>query len=493
MIARLLKYVQTDFLQKKLNSPLGILLIAALAGVIGFAASKGLMVSIIAIAAAMGLFVAFLCFTNEAFGIVLIIVLAHVTATLGRAVVSLPYGSLIEALIVLVFLGVMIRKTLLERRSLNISQDAIAIALLILLGYQALQVFNPGLANKMGYFNVLKRSTIMFLFYIICTYSFSTYKNLSLALKVWIGLCFLLGLHGCYQEWVGLLPFEKRWLYGPEVILTLFLVDGHLRKFSLLDSPTNFGLLMATMGAFLLILLTGKYNFRKKLILIVMIAAMLLGMAFSGTRTAYVMLPAGLGLFFIMNINKISTIIIGVVCALGMAFVLYGPIKEKNIDRIRSAFNPGEDASYNVRDINRAKIQPVIHSHPFGTGITTMGSAGLKFNPNSGIAGFPPDSEYVKSAVETGYVGYFVYLAFYAAVLITTVNRFFSCRDRNIQVLYAAIAAAFFTMILGNYSQETANMFPNDVYLYLLLAFSASLYKFDSSYPDSYKTKPYEM
>ncbi|MGL1489090.1 hypothetical protein ACSTJG_25000, partial [Vibrio parahaemolyticus] len=77
----------------------------------------------------------------------------------------------------------------------------------------------------------------------------------------------------------------------------------------------------------------------------------------------------------------------------------------QNILRFQSAFRPNNDASYRVRIFNQARIKPYIWSHPIGGGLGSTGEWGKKFAPNSYLANFPPDSGYVRTTVELGYVG----------------------------------------------------------------------------------------
>lgn len=474
--------LQKDFLQKKLNSPLGLCLVALIAVCLGVVVSKGLTVSALVLVVLIALAIAVYAFINEGFGLAFTIGLSSITAILGRIVGEFPFGTLIEVFIFLLFIGVIIRKTIEDKKTFNITSDPIAIALLCILTYQTVQCLNPNLSDRTGALLTVKRGVCMFLLYLVFTYSFSTKKRIYNFIKFWVVLSFIIGLYGCKQEWLGFFNFETNWLFGPLVKISLIFVDGRFRKFSFLDSPTNFGMMMGTVSVFAMVLLTGKYSFSKKVSLVIFIAIMLLGTAYSGTRTAYVMVLGGMALFFLMTINRGITIIFGVICLLGVGCLLYIPSKDPNILRIRTVFNLQKDESLNIRDVNRAKVQPVIHSHPFGVGLSTVGVNGARYNPNNDLAGFPPDSEYLKTAIETGFFGYFLMLVVYGLLMIKTVQRFFNCEDQNNKTVYAGLACAIFTIVIANYSQETAMMFPNDIYYIFLFAISASLYKFDPYY-----------
>jgi putative inorganic carbon (hco3(-)) transporter len=71
--------------------------------------------------------------------------------------------------------------------------------------------------------------------------------------------------------------------------------------------------------------------------------------------------------------------------------VVFTPFfKGKTVERLRSAFELKENASLNVRDVNRKLIQPYIYAHPIGGGLATSGKPGEAYNPDHRLAGFPP-------------------------------------------------------------------------------------------------------
>ncbi|NJK83312.1 MAG: hypothetical protein HC912_05325 [Saprospiraceae bacterium] len=96
------------------------------------------------------------------------------------------------------------------------------------------------------------------------------------------------------------------------------------------------------------------------------------------------------------------------------------------IFRLQSAFSPQDDSSMQLRLRNQAYIQPFIQSHPFGTGLGSVGIWGKRFNTNSWLAGFAPDSAYVRVAVECGWVGLIIYLSMFFTALLDGYSLLFS-------------------------------------------------------------------
>src|SRR6202012_326285 len=99
----------------------------------------------------------------------------------------------------------------------------------------------------------------------------------------------------------------------------------------------------------------------------------IMAMLHSGTRGAFVLIPAGLGMLFILKLNRKLLLLTALVTAC-FVVVIKMPSSDPTLQRFQSAFNPTDDASYNVRVANQKRIQPYILTHPIGGG---MGSNGM--------------------------------------------------------------------------------------------------------------------
>jgi putative inorganic carbon (hco3(-)) transporter len=175
------------------------------------------------------------------------------------------------------------------------------------------------------------------------------------------------------------------------------------------------------------------------------------------------MIPAGLALYILLTISNKRTLIFTVVSIMTFVVLIYGPIYGPNMSRLRTAFRPSEDASMQVREENRDRIRPYMHSHPFGGGIGTTGPTGRKMHPGHTLAGFPPDSGYMKTVLETGYVGLFLNLLLYFIVLSIGVKNYYKTRDPAVKNLYVAYMASFFAISIGNLTQNTMAYPPADI------------------------------
>jgi O-antigen ligase len=238
------------------------------------------------------------------------------------------------------------------------------------------------------------------------------------------------------------------------------------RKFSLLSDPAAFGIFMCSSSLITIILAFRPTKRSYRALLLGASLFMILAMAYSGTRTAYAMFVAGLIMFLFMTINNKRTLIFSAVAIFAVFVLLFGPIYgNATINRIRSTFN-SEDASLNVRDRNRATIQEYIYSHPMGGGVMTTGDAGMKYNPNHRLAGFPPDSGYLKIVLETGWTGLFLAVLFFYVCLRQGIKNFYHTQDENIRYYYLAITAMVFSISIGSYAQSVHTQVPIMLFFY---------------------------
>jgi O-antigen ligase len=263
-------------------------------------------------------------------------------------------------------------------------------------------------------------------------------------------------------------------LYNIEVSITgrpPFFHNGFMRRFSFLNDPTVFGMMMAISSILILILLiTQKLSFPRQLLLLMMLFFIVAGMGFSGTRTAYVMIPVGLVMYGLMTLNRKATLLIGVVGSFTFALLLFGPFYgNATLNRVRSAFL-GKDESLEVRDVNRAFIQSYIYKHPLGGGVGSTGVEGLKYNPGHYLAGFPPDSYYLRSALETGWVGLILLMTFWITPILIGIRNYYHIKDQNLRGYTLGLTSILFSMLIAGYAQASITGFPLGPFMYVFCA-----------------------
>ena len=136
------------------------------------------------------------------------------------------------------------------------------------------------------------------------------------------------------------------------------------------------------------------------------------------------------------------------------------------IRRMRSAFNP-EDASANVRDINKAAISKYMEDAPWGIGIGIFEKNIPAWNKFKIVSQIPPDSEYVFIWVRTGWIGVTWFAICNILILLAGCSTvFFRIKNRSLMGIGAAWCAAFTALHLGGYANQILMQFPNIVIFY---------------------------
>ena len=155
---------------------------------------------------------------------------------------------------------------------------------------------------------------------------------------------------------------------------------------------------------------------------------------------------------------------------------------------MRSAFNKN-DASANVRDINKATIAKYIKDAPWGIGIGIMNQDVPAWSYYKIVSSIPPDSEYVYIWIRTGKVGitWFIIcnlMMWLGACWVV----FFRIKNRSLRGIGAAWCAAFISIHLGGYANQILMQFPNIVIFYGGLATVFTLSKNENEF-NEYEAK----
>jgi hypothetical protein len=188
--------------------------------------------------------------------------------------------------------------------------------------------------------------------------------------------------------------------------------------------------------------------------------------------------------------NKTSTKIFAVIAGLGFVVLMYGPFYgNSTINRFRTTFSGSNDPSFKVREMNRAFIQPYIYSHPIGGGLCTTGAGGLRFNPTHYLAGFPPDSGYLKKALETGWIGLIIICVLYFVILKNCIKGYFEATHPDIKILFAASCAFLFSFYIADFAQDAIGQITDTVVYYPLIAITLKLKGFKMNSEDQSNNK----
>lgn len=295
----------------------------------------------------------------------------------------------------------------------------------------------------------------------------NTPKRIYQLLKIW-AVCSLFAIFWCWkQQHLGWTDAEKHWLFVQDHARQ-HLVNGITRYFSTFTDAANFGIHMAaTAVAFYIIAITNNVKTHKVFYGILGLLCTW-AMFASGTRTAMFCLIAGFMVFLVLSKSFQIIVPVSIVFGLFIGMLMFTNIGNGNsqIRRMRSAFNKN-DASANVRDINKAAISKYMKDAPWGIGIGIYEKDIPAWNKFKTVSQIPPDSEYVFIWVRTGIIGVSWFLICNIIMLSgACITVLFRIKNRTLMGIGAAWCAAFTALHLGGYANQVLMQFPNIVIFY---------------------------
>jgi putative inorganic carbon (HCO3(-)) transporter len=458
---------------QKMNNPLGMALLLLLALPVAYLLSGlDLKISVLLFGVLVGLPLVFFCLLHPNIGLGMMLCTA-VLVVFGAKFTGAPIGTLLDFLILITATGILLRQ--LTERDWAFMKTPLSYMVLVWLYYNILQVLNPGAESRMAWLYTVRSVAIQQVVFFIGAYAFqNNRKALMWLLKLILGICFIGALYGLKQQYFGFIAAEEAWIYADPKRFELYYQWNMMRIPSFCYDPTTFGILMACFAMMCLALFLGPTAIWQKVLLGLGMLLAFWVIGFSGTRTAFVLIPVG-GIFYAgITFNRRVLIVTALLTLLGAAFVLKST-SSGVIYRIQSAFKPKEDDSMNLRLANQKKIQPYIQSHPIGGGLGSCGVWGERFNPDSELSKFPHDSSFVRMGVELGWIGLILYTLLHYAVLRTGLYHFIRCRDPLIKAIYAGITTWCFMLAVACYAQEAILQLPMNVIYNIFLAMLVSL------------------
>ncbi|MBV9962909.1 MAG: O-antigen ligase family protein [Parafilimonas sp.] len=478
MVAKLNSFLHRIFIEEKLNNFIGYILLICFALGLGYLFATKLTAGIGIAGMICGTAVVLACILNTETGLYINVIYSFFAFAFSRFFFNdtFPVGVASDVLIVATLFSFFVKRVGLKITIEKFIHTPVVIAVLVLFFYLMIELFNPYAHSFDGWYQTFRKMLDAVFLLFIAYKALDNYKSIRKFLTLLFIVCTLSGLYGCIQQWHGLFNYEIAWATADDNRFGLIFINGDFRKFSTMSDPTAYGIMMASCGVFYTILAVNETKWSARLVMIAGIALMFMGMAYSGTRTANAMAAAGLVMFMLLTINKKSTKIFTVIAILGYIALMYAPIYgNPTIDRLRTTFNGTNDDSYKVRETNRAFIQPYIYSHPIGGGLCTTGAGGLRFNPSHYLAGFPPDSGYLKKALETGWIGLIIICILYFSVLKNCIRGYFETDDSDFKILFAACCAFLFSFYIADFAQDAIGQITDTVVYYPLIALSLRL------------------
>ncbi|KAA6431621.1 O-antigen ligase family protein [Dyadobacter flavalbus] len=456
------------FWVQKLSNTTGLLLLLAVSLVMGTLIAY---YGIFACAAILGLIIGPLMIYGivvfPLFGISVLLVMAYLLFFIMRLGINFPLGTVMDGIQVLLILGFFIYQK--KYPDWTVFRGPVSFMILVWIAYNMIEVANPVAESRLAWVYTIRSVAVVMLMYFVFMFQIKTVKAIRNLLYMWLMLSIFAALYAYKQEYIGFSTAEDEWLHSDPNIANLLFIAGRWRKFSIFSDPVAFSYNMVVSSILCIALLTVVKKIWKKVVLAILIAMFFSAMLFSGTRGAYVLLPAAMALFLILRFSRqvlVGTAIAGVF----ILFLIFVPTADPNIVRFQTAFKPSDDESFKLRTANQKRIQPYIWTHPMGGGLGATGAWGQRFAPNSFLANFPPDSGYVRIAVELGWIGLLLFCILMYFILREGVNNYYLIENKELKTYCMAMLLIVFAYNIGNYPQEALVQFPSNIYFYLAVA-----------------------
>lgn len=408
-------------------------------------------------------------------GILILLTAAYFVMWVIRIGVNFPLGTLMDALELLLILGFFIKQKI--NPDWSFIKSPISKLILVWFVYNMLQVLNPAASSLLCWLYTLRSVAAITLTYFVFVYQIKSVNFIRTAIKLWLALTLFAAVYGFKQEYFGFFDFEQAQLNDPPLISLLF-INGVWRKFSIFSDPVSYSYNMVISSLLCICLLTGTIKTWKKVVLLLLTVFFLMNMLFSGTRGAYVLVPAALVLIAVLNYSR-KVLLISLVAGFFIGVMVMIPTSNPTLYRFQSAFKPSDDASYNVRKENQKRIRPFIWSHPIGGGLGATGVWGVRFAPWSYLAQFPPDSGYVRVAVELGWIGLFLICLLMFTILKTGIQNYFLIKNPELKSYCLAATTIVFALNIGNFPQEAIVQFPTNILFFFSTALIVLARKLD--------------
>jgi hypothetical protein len=473
---------------QKLSKPVVLCFLLLMSLLLSFMVAKGgIVAAIVIIILMIALPSVYAVVAYPKFGIVCLIIVSFFINFASRLVPEdTPLGLVMDSLTYLLILGVFVKQK--NEKDWSYFKNAISYFILIWLGYNILEVMNPTAASVLAWVFTVRTVAFIMLMYFVFVYQIRSKDFIKLIFKVWLVLDVIAAVSAFQQENFGFFPFEKAWLNADPLRFSLLFINGHMRKFGIFSDPVVFAYNMVSGSLLCIAFITGKLKTYKKVILGLMICFFLMVMLYSGTRSSYVLLPLGLVMLAILKFNK-TVLLFSVIGGLLMFAIVKVPTSNPSLARFQSAFRPSKDASFNVRAENQRRIKPYILAHPMGGGLGSVGVWGQRFSPGSYLAKFPPDSGYVRVAVEMGWIGLFLFCLFSFVVLYKGILYYFYIKDPELKTFCLAMILIIFAFGFGNYPQQAFVQYPSNILIYLAMAILVVCMRLDNEQQGIYPEK----
>jgi len=468
----------------KLQHPVVITALVVVTIILGFIIGKGGM----KVAIALILLVPLIFYLNRLFvhpvlGIYSIMFAAFTAIGLTRYIRGVPLGLSVDALMVLTIIAVFFRN-FYDKIDFSLLNRDIVYLLLIWFAYSVLEFFNPQALSRTAWFYAMRGVSLYPLLLVpLSLLIFNRLRHLYGFLIFWAVFSLLATLKGLQQKYIGLDPAEQYWLNTVGYITHV--INGKLRIFSFFSDAGQFGAAQGAAGIVFAGIASALKGWKNKIFFWFVSLMSFWGMMLSGTRGAMIVPVLG-GITFVILSKRTRVMIMGgITIAILYVFFAYTYIGNSSytIARMRTAFHPEKDASYQVRLKNRRILQAYLANKPFGGGIGSAGNWGQRFSPQGFLANVATDSWYVQIWAEQGRVGLILHLFILMYIVFKSFYLIMArVKIKELSNVLGALLGGYLGIIGAAYGNGVLGQMPTGVLLYISWAFMFSAQQLEREY-----------
>lgn len=336
--------------------------------------------------------------------------------------------------------------------------------------YVALQIFNPSAMFEPWFYNrgaIYAFPAIVFLTSVLLD-KYKDIRNMLFLLSI---LTLIAIGKALWQKFIGFDAAE--WKYLNDVGGSTHLLVSGTRYFSIFTDAGNFG---SNMGFAMVVFMIMSFYVKGNALRVYYFAIALLAgycLTISGTRGAMIVPLGGTVMYILLNKNIRQMVTAGILLVFIYIFFAYTYLLESNpqIRRMRTAFRPTNDASFNVRLENQKKLAQYMKHKPFGEGLGLAGVENRRFSYRFTTM-IPTDSHFVNIWVQFGIVGLCIHLAILLFILIYSGYLIlFRIKDRELRGTLMAINCGLFGIMLSAYGNNFFTQYPTGYIVYMCQTF----------------------
>ena len=390
-----------------------------------------------------------------------------------------PLGLIVDVWILVMASGSFFQLT--QHRNWTFLRHPLVAAAAVWILFCALEYLNPWSRAELGWLYAFRSLAGWMLLFPIALYAIQRPRHIMQLHRWWVALVLLSAALGLYQWFVGPFSWELDWLMADQGRFEQWSLNGKMKPFAFFADPTVLGTVSSiTLVVVLILGLRPGASLRRKLGTAGMSVLLLAAILVSGSKLALMLPFVGWVFFAILSWRK-PVLISAVVLLLLGAALLWLPIRHPAWEQASRALNPWNSTGYLLREQNQSWVQPFIWEHPIGVGLGKTGELGKRFAPDVWLSEFPPDSAYMRIAVETGWIGLFLFLGLYFAIFRTGIQGLFRASTTRMKAWYHAYLTFAFLVLIGNTAQQLHTQLPIGLMLMIVMAMLVNGAKMEST------------